>query len=135
MSYYDTILEIINNRLDGHNITTNAISTAVGVARKTMVDFRNGDKQDNNMLFDIYNYLYQDLSDQDRNFLRQQVEDISLKELKVLYKNKDLLFDEIKYIKKYQYNDIMRDVLAIICIKNSRNILRERVKHESNTLL
>ena len=135
MPYHDTILATINNHLDEHNITTSEISAAVGAARKDMLALRNGDKKNTSLLLDVYNYLYPDQSDQDSMFIKAHVKDMSLKELKLLYRDKDLLLEDLKYIKKYQYNDIMRDVLARICIKNSRNLLRKGANSESDTLL
>lgn len=135
MSYQETILACINAYLDENNVSTSQISKQLGVSKKAMLDLRNKDRIDTNLLLDVFDHIYPDKGDQDRIFISEQVKDMSLKELKILYKNKDLLLEELKYIKKYQYNDIMHNVLARICIKNSRNILREKAKHESNTLL
>jgi hypothetical protein len=135
MSYQETILACVNAYLDEYNVSTSQISKQLGVSRKAMLNLRNGDKIDANLLLDVFDHIFPDKGDQDRIFINEKVKDMSLKELKTLYKNKDLLLEELNHIKKYQYNDIMNDVLARICMKNSRNILREKAKHESNTLL
>ena len=133
--YYKTILDIINDHLDDNDITTDRVSRELNITRQKMLEFRNGDTININLLFEMFSHLFPQDNMRDYLFVKQKVKGLSLRELRTLYKNQDLLLEELDYIKKYQYNEIMDDVLRKICVKNSKNLLREVTKNETNSLL
>jgi hypothetical protein len=99
MSYQETILACINTYLDENNISANQLSKELGVSNKIILDLRNGDRIDTNLLLNVFGHIFPDECDQDRVFINEYVKNMSLKELKILYKNKDMLLEELKYIK------------------------------------
>jgi hypothetical protein len=132
METTDIILKIINDTLDTKNISTDTISQQLIVNRDKMVDFRNGDIKDTNLLYDCFDVLYP-RGTQDIVFLRELADSLSLKQLKGIFKNRDNLREDMKHLKSYQYEELMNDVLRNIVVKTSRNQLRE-VKNEDNPL-
>lgn len=135
MGHYTTILSIINETLDNQGITTTLFSKDMGVSIQKMLDFRNQDIKDTTLLFDCYDFLYPDKSTQDLLFLKEEIKNLPLKQLKNIYKHKDDLRKMVKHIKDYQYTGFVDDMLREIVSKTSRNYLRESKKNENYPLL
>ena len=131
MPHYNTILDIINNTLDNKDISSSEIAKHMNVPRQKIVDFRNEDIKDKSLLFELFDYLCPDKAQQDFVFLQEMMESAPLIQLKNLYSNNQFMKEELQYIKSYQYDELMNDVLRKIVIKTSRNKLRE-IKHEDN---
>ena len=132
METTDIILNIINDTPDNKDISTDQIASKMKVNRDKMVDLRNGDIKDTNLLYECFDYLYP-RGTQDIVFLRELANSLSLKQLKGIFRNRDNLREDMKNIKSYQYEELMNDVLRNIVVKTSRNQLRE-VKNEDHPL-
>jgi hypothetical protein len=128
--HYKIILNLCNERADADGMSTTQLATMLGLSRKKLIDVRNGDTISSHTLFELFDLLYPDKSMQERAFISENVKGLSLPALKSLYKNKDKLFTELQYIKKYQYDDVMNEVLRKICIKNSKKLLNEVKQNE-----
>jgi hypothetical protein len=130
---YNSILNIINEYLDNNNISTADISKAVDVSRKKMLNLRNNDIKDVNLLLEVFNYIYPDQGEQEYHFLYEEIKNCNLKELRQIYKNKDALLSDLEHIQSHQYSYLIRNILERICMKNSRRVLKESSR-ERNTL-
>lgn len=133
MDYYDVILNIINDTLDNRGLSTDYISRQMRMNRNTMIEFRNGDRIDKSLLFDVYDHLIPDKSQQDLLFLLENIKNLSLNKLKQIYKNSTIINEECQNLDPFQYNKFMTDVLRKIVVKTSIKQLREN-KNEDNTL-
>jgi hypothetical protein len=51
-----------------------------------MLDLRNGDKIDTNLLLEVFDHIFPDKGDQDRMFVSEYAKNMSLKELKHIKK-------------------------------------------------
>jgi hypothetical protein len=133
MINYKTILNVINSTLDKKDISTTDISNQMKVDRSKMIIFRNGDVKDKTLLFNLFDYLYPSKSERDIVFLKEMMSTLPLKQLRNIYKNKEMIVEDMKHIRNYQYDDLVTDILRKIVVKTTKNQLRE-IKYEDNSL-
>jgi hypothetical protein len=124
-TYYKIILENINQTLDDKYISTTDIATKLKVDRNKMLDFRNNDIEDNSLLFEVFEWLYPDNNQQYVIFIKEMIKTCNLKELLNIYKNQNILREDMKCLKLYQRDDLVKDILRNIVVKTTKNKLRE----------
>ena len=129
MTNYKTILNVINSTLDKKDISTTDISNQMKVDREKMCNFRNGDVKDTTLLFNLFDYLYPGRSDRDIVFLKEVMSTLPLSQLRNIYKNKEMILEDMKHIPGYRLDELLIELLRKIVVKTTRNQLRDSESH------
>jgi len=129
MINYKTILNVINSTLDKKDISTTDISNQMKVGREKMLNFRNGDVKDTTLLFNMFDYLYPSESDRDMVFLKEVMSTLPLSHLRNIYKNKEMILEDMKHIPGYKLDELLTELLRKIVVKTTKNQLRDSGNH------